>query len=75
MIEVFGNILHCLEKQTFKDFDVILILDKKFENKSELEILETEVRSKFKNLNLNIFCNVNYGDERKRQNASFLRNI
>lgn len=75
MIEVFGNILHCLEKQTFKDFEVILVLDKKFENKSDFDIWENAVKEEYKRLNLNIICNINHKSDWKENNASFLRNI
>lgn len=74
-IEVFENILNSLEKQTLKDFEVILVLDKIFDSKSGLETWETEVKSKFKDLNLTILCNMNYNGEWKQNNASFLRNV
>lgn len=75
IVEVFENILKSLENQTFKDFEVVLIFDKKFEEKSDFDDFENDVRLKFKDLNLNIFCHMNYENERKQNNASFLRNI
>lgn len=74
-IEIFGNILKSLNNQTFKDFEVILIVDRLFDDKNNFWIWENQIISDFKELDIKIFCNVNHDGEWKQNNASFLRNV
>lgn len=74
-VEVFENILRSLNNQTFKDFEVILVIDRLFDNENSFVFRENQIKSEFKELDMRIFCNVNYDGEWKQNNASFLRNV
>jgi hypothetical protein len=39
------RILTCLEQQTFQDFQVIVVVDRKFSTEQERETLETSIKS------------------------------
>lgn len=73
--KVLEGILHSLEKQTFSDFEVNLVVDISFDRASDFVVWEKDIRSKYKKLDLNIFSHISHPHGWKHHNASFLRNI
>ncbi len=74
-MHVLQWILHALTQQTFKDFDVYLVVDAHFTHDADFFVWEQNIHDHYPALHIHVFSHVSHPKGRKSHNASFLRNF
>jgi len=69
------NIIECFKTQSFKNFEVIFIVDKKLENIDALPIIASAEKQSGENIIFKYITNLNSNLNPSSNNASYLRNF